>query len=99
MGMGFAVAREMSQSFNKEKETPTTQTPPLPIPDAISFYFAQNGKQQGPFSKQDIQKKIQSKEIIPSTLIWYTGLTEWNQAGEDNEFAEVFKQMPPPLPE
>jgi membrane protease subunit (stomatin/prohibitin family) len=97
MGIGLAVAKEMSQSF--KQETTAEAVPPLPMPDAINFYFAQNGKQQGPVSKQDMQKKILRKEILPTTLIWYTGLTEWHQAGEDKEFAEVFKHMPPPLPE
>lgn len=99
MGMGFAVAREMSQTLNQPEASTTQSVLPPPLPDAINYYFAQHGKQLGPFTKQDIQKKILRKEIIPNTLIWHTGLTEWIQAGEDEKFDEVFKHMPPPLPE
>lgn len=92
MGMGFAVAKEMSQGLNKQATSPPA------IPASVSYYIAIEGKQQGPFSNSQIQQKIQAGEIKRTTLIWYAGLAEWTQAGQDLTLSDVFKHMPPPLP-
>ena len=93
MGIGFAVAKQMSQAFSQE---PSTAPPPLPA--SVAYYVAIDGRQQGPFERPVLEQKINSGEIKRSTLIWHTGLTEWTQAGQVPELAGIFALVPPPLP-
>lgn len=97
MGMGFAVAREMSQGFNQTENKTSAASPP-PIPASISYFVAINGQQQGPFSQSQIEQKIQATEIKRSTLVWYAGLAEWTQAQQLETLSASFKHLPPPLP-
>ncbi len=97
MGMGFAVAREMSQGFN---QSPKKQTdPPPPIPASISYYIAIAGQQQGPFSIAQLQQKIQAKEVLRTTLVWHSDLEKWTKAEQLPILSGSFKHLPPPLPQ
>ena len=98
MGMGFAVAREMSQGFNQQQAASPAVAPP-PIPKSISYFVAINGQQQGPFSDSQLQQKIQSGEVSRTTLVWHAGLSEWTSAEQVSELANSFKHQPPPLPQ
>ncbi len=93
MGMGFAVANEMSKGLNKQATTPPT------VPVSISYYVAIEGKQQGPFTEAQMQQKIQSGDIKKTTLIWFVELTEWTQAEQVATLADIFKHLPPPIPQ
>lgn len=97
MGMGFAVAREMSQGFNQQSKTEQPAAPP-PIPASISYYIAIDGQQQGPFSDLQVQQKIKSGEIQRTTLVWHANLAEWTQAKQVPTLSDMFKHVPPPLP-
>lgn len=98
MGMGFAIAREMSKGFNQPAIEKKTASPP-PIPASISYYIAINGQQQGPFSQSQVEQKIQAAEIKRTTLVWYAGLSEWTQAEQVSTLSNSFKHLPPPLPQ
>ena len=98
MGMGFAVAKEMSRGFNQHQPTTKPVNSPPPIPASISYYIAIAGQQQGPFSIAQIQQKIQDKEIHRNTLVWHAELSEWTQAEQLPTLSENFKYIPPPLP-
>ncbi len=93
MGMGFAVAREMSQGLNKQQASPPS------IPVSVSYYIAIEGKQQGPFTEPQILQKIQAGDIHRKTLVWYAGLAEWTQAEQIAVFSDTFKHLPPPIPQ
>lgn len=99
MGMGFAVAREMSQGFNQQPTTqPASPASPPPVPASVSYYIAIEGQQQGPFSISQMQQKVQSGDIQRTTLVWHASLTEWTQAEHDPTLSNIFKHLPPPLP-
>ncbi len=98
MGMGFAVAREMSQGFNQPQPAKPAATPP-PIPQSTSYFIAIHGQQQGPFSESQLAQKIQAGEVARSTLVWHAGLSEWTPAEQLAELANKFKLQPPPLPQ
>ena len=61
-------------------------------------YFYSDGQQQlGPVTKEELQ----SKGITKETLVWYEGLSEWKKAGEVEDLADFFPNIPtpPPIPE
>ncbi|MBE0470588.1 MAG: SPFH domain-containing protein [Methyloprofundus sp.] len=97
MGMGFALANKMSQTFTPSTNNATQSTPP-PIPQQTQYFVALNGQQSGPFSLIDLANQIQSGTITRQTLIWNQALVEWTKAGEVGELVSYFSVMPPPLP-
>ncbi len=97
MGMGFALANKMGQSFAPSPNNTIQSTPP-PIPQQTQYFVALNGQQSGPFSLSDLTNQIKSGIITRQTLIWNQALVEWTKAGEIAELANSFSIMPPPLP-
>ncbi len=98
MGMGFAVAREMSQAFSTQPPGQASATPP-PLPASVGYYAAIDGQQQGPFDRSVIEQKIKTAEITRATLIWRADLVEWTPAEKVAELSGAFTAVPPPLPQ
>lgn len=59
--------------------------------EAKQYYLAENGKQAGPFSLQELKEKNLKRE----SLIWYDGLEKWKKAESMEELKELFVQPPP----
>jgi membrane protease subunit (stomatin/prohibitin family) len=97
MGMGFALANKMSQSFAPSPNNTAQSTPP-PIPQQIQYFVALKGQQSGPFSLSDLTNQIKSGTVTRQTLIWNQALVEWTKAGEIAELMNSFSIIPPPLP-
>jgi membrane protease subunit (stomatin/prohibitin family) len=97
MGMGFAVAREMSQAFSTQPAGQVSAPPPLPA--SVVYYAAIDGRQQGPFDRSVIEQKIKTAEITRATLIWRADLVEWTPAEKVAELSGAFTAVPPPLPQ
>jgi uncharacterized RDD family membrane protein YckC len=57
------------------------------------YYVVENGKQNGPFSIDDLIVK----QIKPDTLVWFDGLEKWKRANDIPELVSVFKKSPPPI--
>ena len=93
MGMGFAMANQMANTIPGQQ----TQTPP-PIPKETVYFVAVNGKQEGPFSIDDLKDKINKGIFDKETLVWKEGMINWEKAGSTNELLSLFKAVPPPLP-
>lgn len=70
--------------------------PPLP---AVTWHVSLNGQSQGPYSTQDVQRLIASKQIASSTLVWSMGLPAWLPAGQVPDLSGAFSTAPPPLPQ
>lgn len=93
MGIGFAMANKMGQSFTER----VTTTPP-PIPQHTQYFIALNGQQSGPFNLADVKAKIKASTLTRDTLIWNQSLVEWTKAGKIAELSAYFPITPPPLP-
>jgi len=94
MGMGFAMANQMGQMFNQQKQAGNTP-PPLP---GNTFFVAVNGQQQGPHSPQVIQQLVQQGTVTRETLVWKQGMAGWTKASDVSELNSFFAAAPPPLP-
>jgi|TARA_B110000967_G_C18715652_1_gene475048 hypothetical protein len=51
----------------------------------VKFYYSENGKQYGPYNREDIISKIDR-----DTLVWREGI-EWTNASKLEEFKSVFQ--------
>jgi hypothetical protein len=98
MGMGFAVAREMSQAFTTRTPGQSAAAPP-PIPGPVVYYVAIDGQQQGPFDRSVVEQKIKTGEINRTTLVWHADLAGWTPAENVAELSGTFAVVPPPLPD
>ncbi len=96
-GIGFAMANSMAQQFQHNQAAPAATPPPLP--QAIQYFLAINGQQQGPFTIELLAQQVQNGLLKPDTLAWYQGLANWQPAASITELAPLFQgENPPPIP-
>lgn len=100
MGMGYAMANQMTGALQPGQQPPQQGAPagPPPVPQAVQFFIAVNGQQQGPFDAAGLQQQVASGALKPDTLVWKQGMANWSKAGEVGEMAGLFNAGPPPLP-
>jgi uncharacterized RDD family membrane protein YckC len=58
------------------------------------YYIVLNGKQEGPFTFEELKNKINLE-----TFVWFEGLEKWIKAKELPELKTFFTQTPPPFNE
>jgi hypothetical protein len=47
---------------------------------AMNWYYEDNGVAQGPYPEAEVELKFRLKSIAEDTLLWHTGLVEWQSA-------------------
>ena len=100
LGAGMAMAQQMMQSMsNPQQAAPSSQTADAspPIPADIQYYVAIGDKQNGPYSKQMLEKMAEEQTINRQTLVWKKGLAEWVAADTLSELNALWTLTPPPL--
>tara|TARA_B110000046_G_C12856652_1_gene340005 strand:+ start:173 stop:706 length:534 start_codon:yes stop_codon:yes gene_type:complete len=58
------------------------------------FFYIKENKKVGPFNFDELKKE----NIEQDTLIWYQGIKDWTNACEIDDLGELFKYIPPPIP-
>ncbi|OQW94164.1 MAG: antifreeze protein [Beggiatoa sp. IS2] len=96
MGAGFAMANQMQHAFSQPPSSP--QGTPPPLPSTVSFHIAINGQNQGPFDIVTLQQQVKTGQLTRETLVWKQGMAQWLPSGQVTELANLFSEMPPPLP-
>lgn len=59
-----------------------------------NFYIIVNGKQEGPFTIE----QLKSKGIQRESLVWTEGLDNWTKAEHVALLNDLLRSMPPPMP-
>ena len=101
MGAGFAMANQMAQAMAQQQTQQQGQQVPPPInPSAtsISFYVAINGQKAGPFDINTLKQMALNNQIARETLVWKTGMANWEVASSQPELDDLWGTTPPPLP-
>jgi uncharacterized RDD family membrane protein YckC len=66
------------------KNTSHPRSPPAWLRSAHSFsmtwYYVNDGEPAGPISDEQLLSKLQAGEVLPTTLVWRTGMAEWQPA-------------------
>src|SRR6185436_19461131 len=88
IGMGAGMAGQMSQAF--------AGPPPIPGQAAAQWFAAFGGQQSGPFDASALQGHATGGRLTRETLVWRNGMANWTPAGQVQELAGLFGQVPPP---
>ena len=98
IGMGIAMAGPLGQALSPQPPAASNQaqsSPPIP---GGTYYVAVEGKQTGPFDKQTLAGQAKTGNLTQQTLVWTQGMKQWLPAGEVQALADIFANIPPPLP-
>ncbi|RAJ79173.1 membrane protease subunit (stomatin/prohibitin family) [Chitinophaga dinghuensis] len=110
LGMGAAMMGQVGNVFQQNTFNPVTgqsgtgaaaPTPgavPPPLPAAVAFYVAVDGKQSGPFELDQLRQLAAAGQLKGDTLVWKAGMAAWSAASTVPEMAPVLATVPPPLP-
>lgn len=95
--MGMAMMQQMMNQTNTMQNQQTTGNVPPP-PPVIQYFVSVNGKQNGPFNTEVLQKMVANGQLTKETFVWKQGMSAWLAAGEVDELAALFAASPPPPP-
>ncbi len=108
MGMGFVMAQQMGNMMNpqmgsqqqaQQRQQPPAAAVPPPMPQAVQYYYAMNGAQNGPVGFEQMQSLFASRTINRETLVWKAGMDGWKALKEVVELKSFLGgNTPPPLP-
>lgn len=96
IGAGLGIGKQIGEIVNQNLNVAPNETPPLPI---MSFYVGVNGQPQGPFDLAVLRNACQGGQYSASTLVWRKGMSGWMRMEDVPEFADIFDECPPPLPQ
>lgn len=69
---------------------------------STDFHVLISSEQQGPYSPQQLQKMTTEGSITQDTMVWKSGMSEWEKAGAQQELQTLWtapsSAMPPPPP-
>lgn len=96
IALGGAVGQNIAGTMNGMMNGVNQQTPP-PIPTVL-FHVAVNGAAKGPFDMNTLTQMINAGSLTRDTLVWKTGMANWEPAGNVSELNSFFGILPPPVP-
>ena len=70
----------------------------ISTPSSQSYYFAKDNKAVGPKTLQEIKNEIKLGTIRRETLVWKTGMPNWDKAENFLELKDSLGTLPPQLP-
>jgi membrane protease subunit (stomatin/prohibitin family) len=98
VGIGMAIAGPVAQAVADPAKTSNPSKTPPPIPGAVQYFLAVEGRQEGPYSMSGLSSRVDSGELTRQTLVWTEGMAEWEPAGQVAALVSLFAGTPPPLP-
>ena len=93
LGVGLGPGNQMGNITNNLN----TNTPP-PQPTITEFFVLLNNQQNGPFDLSRLKELIINGTINRDTLVWKSGMANWDNASKQMELSTLFNSPPPPPP-
>ena len=100
MGMGFAMAQSFGQAMSGDQNgsAKAEEPPPLRSSEEVKHYFVVIDKQRsGPLNLAAVAELIQNQQVNGDTLVWTSGMPDWQAADALPEIRSLLEQ-PPELP-
>jgi membrane protease subunit (stomatin/prohibitin family) len=98
MMMGGALGNQMAGLMNQMGQNMNQQQNTPPPPPQIQYSVSVNGQTAGPYNWQQLQQMVLNGQLIKNTHVWKQGMVGWELAGNVQELANLFGEVPPPPP-
>ena len=102
VGVGAMLTGGMGTLFQQPSNAPVGGSVgaggPPPLPGAVSYFVAVDGKQSGPHDMSALGQLVASGKLTPDTLVWHQAMPGWDKAAAQADLSGLFIAMPPPLP-
>lgn len=101
MAVGSVVAQNIAGVMNgamsgvNHAASGTVTPPPVPV---TGYHVAVNGQPAGPFDPAVLMQMALAGQFSPESLVWKTGMEQWQKAGEREDLKPMFSQLPPAIP-
>ncbi|WP_345951383.1 MULTISPECIES: SPFH domain-containing protein [unclassified Mucilaginibacter] len=102
LGVGAAIMGQVGQIFQPNHFDATGNNDagaPPPLPKMGEFFIAIDGKSDGPHDLAALTQMAATQKISATTMVWKKGMASWMAAGNAPELADLFNNMPPPIPQ
>jgi hypothetical protein len=64
--------------------------------DSVQFHIEENGVPGGPYGLAELRDRVASGSLTASTLVWSSGMSDWQPAGQVSTLAGLFAPVAPP---
>ncbi|MDU1889335.1 MAG: SPFH domain-containing protein [Dysgonomonas sp.] len=100
LGAGMAMANQMMQGMANQTQNnnQNTQATPPPVPGEVQYYLVVDGKQAGPYSRNELIGLVEKEVLTKETYVWKKGMKDWTFAKEQTDLDFLWTMTPPPLP-
>ena len=103
MGAGLGMGQQMASAFGNNQNQQSSQpasaphaAPPPPPPSSSALFVSIDGQSAGPFETAKLKEMILKGELNRDSFVWRQGFDGWKKA--EDIIADLFDQMPPPMP-
>jgi membrane protease subunit (stomatin/prohibitin family) len=98
LGAGMAMGAQMMNNMGGMSSGGGQSAGPPPIPGGSMFHVAVGQSQTGPFDLSALSQQASAGQLTRDTLVWKNGMAQWSKASEVQELANLFSNLPPPIP-
>lgn len=103
MAMGSAIGQNMAGMVGGMMNGLNQQVPPQannvpPVPGNESYHVAVNGTATGPYTVSVLSTMAANGQLTKESLVWKSGMANWQAAGSISELAGLFAGTVPPVP-
>ena len=105
MAMGSAIGQNMAGMMNGALGGVNQQVPPQmpgmnvpPVPPVSQYNVAVNGQNTGPYTIQVLSQMAAGGQFTKDSLVWKSGMANWQKAEEVAELAPLFVPSAPTVP-
>jgi membrane protease subunit (stomatin/prohibitin family) len=90
VALGGAVGKNIAGTMDTALSgaNPAGANPP-PVP-TVKYNVAKNGKPTGPYEISKLGEMAASGELLPDSLVWKAGMSEWGRADAQSELKPLF---------
>lgn len=96
-GIGLGVGLGAGNQMGNISGALNTNIPPSPI-SSIEYFILINNQQNGPLNLNKLKELIINEIINKDTLVWKSGMANWEFAGKQIALVSLFNSTPPPPP-
>lgn len=103
MAMGSAIGQNMAgmvggmmNGMNQQVSSQAQNVPPVPGND--SYHLAVNGTSTGPYTLSVLSTMAANGQFTKESLVWKSGMANWQAAGSISELAGLFAGSVPSVP-